>query len=356
MKSYLFLRGLRHVDHTVFCVENGQKTYWDPQFGRLMPYSSGQQVKRSVLDLLTEEIEDEQRAPITFNYELTIDKKDKKELKQKEPWSPCDPSYADQLIGGWMRAKSNSLTLKRRSPLSISALHPLHPTLAETRSESLTFDRSEDPEHHPVIVRNAKGDELSREAIDAFLASSERALPRRHWIPKDKVGPRATGLFVFDVAIDLRRLFKVATNQHDPELEPSRIEALREAGWREKDGHLICPKERRAAIIPALAHALVNWRVTSNQSRTYSPQTTLALAVSDNANRVANVIRADLNEDAPRDKPKADPVIDQNVNGVQFFIALAARGYISGVTGDANAMDYAEAYLREQMAAFDYDA
>lgn len=33
----------------MFCVEDGQKTYYDPQFGRNLPYSSGQQVKRSVL-------------------------------------------------------------------------------------------------------------------------------------------------------------------------------------------------------------------------------------------------------------------------------------------------------------------
>ena len=187
--------------------------------------------------------------------------------------------------------------------------------------------------------------------VNAFLKSNERSLPRRHWIPKDKVGPRAEGLFVFDVAIDLRRLFKVATNQHDPELEPQKIEALKEAGWVEKDGFLLASKPRRDEIIPALAHALVNWRVTSNQSRTYSPQTTLALAVSDNANRIANAIRADLREDVL----KADPVID-HVEGADLFIALTAQGYVQGVVGDANAMDEAEMALRDRLAAFDYNA
>lgn len=350
MKPYLYLRGLRQVDHTVFCVEDGQKLYWDPQFNKPMPYSSGQQVKRSILDMMVDVMPNEERAPITFTYELTAGKGGNQELSQKEPWNPCDPAYADQLIGGWMRAKSNSLTIKRRSPLSISALRPLHPTLAGTDSESLTFDRSENPEHHPVEVRNAAGEVLSMEEVNAFLQSNERSLPRRHWIPKDKVGPRAEGLFVFDVAIDLRRLFKVATNQHDPELEPQKIEALKEAGWIEKDGYLLAPKSRRDEIIPALAHALVNWRVTSNQSRTYSPQTTLALALSDNANRIGNAIRADLRED----EPKADPVID-HVNGVDLFIALAAKGYIQGIAGDALAMDEAETALRERLAAYDYD-
>ncbi len=96
--------------------------------------------------------------------------------------------------------------------------------------------------------------------------------------------------------------------------------------------------------------------MTSNQSRTYSPQTTLALALSDNANRLSNVIRADLRENTLAEKPKADPVIDQNVDGVDLFISLAAKGYVPGIVGDANAMDTAEQVLRDRLLAFDYDA
>jgi hypothetical protein len=47
MRNYLFIRGLRRADHTVFAVADSQKTYYEPQFGRELPYSSGQQVKRS---------------------------------------------------------------------------------------------------------------------------------------------------------------------------------------------------------------------------------------------------------------------------------------------------------------------
>ena len=47
--SFIYLRGLKHAAFTVFCVENGQKTYYDPQFNARVPYSSGQQVKRSIL-------------------------------------------------------------------------------------------------------------------------------------------------------------------------------------------------------------------------------------------------------------------------------------------------------------------
>lgn len=48
--SFIYLRGLKHAAFTVFCVENGQKFYYDPQFNVRVPFSSGQQVKRSVLE------------------------------------------------------------------------------------------------------------------------------------------------------------------------------------------------------------------------------------------------------------------------------------------------------------------
>lgn len=351
---YLYLRGLRQADHTVFCVSDGQKQYYDPQFNQPMPYSSGQQVKRSIMDALVNYL-NEARAPITFNYEITRDKKGSETLENREPWSPCDPRFADQLIGGWMRARPKVTTLKRRSPLSVSAMRPLHPLLSRISQENLTFDRSEQPEQHPVRVLTSAGVELGPEELDEWLRSNERTLPRRHWIPDNK---RTSGLFVFDIAVDLRRLFRVATNRHDPELDVEQVEILRSEGWREtSDGqYLICPKERRDEIISALAHALVNWRVTSNQSRTYSPQATLALAVSDNANRIVNAIRADLREDTAKDKPKAEPVIDQQIEGVDFFIALSAKGYVPGVIGDANAMDRAEEAIRDRLMAYDYDA
>lgn len=143
---FLYIRGLRCVDHTVFAVNDGQKFYIDPQFGRQQAYSSGQQVKRSIIEAL-----DLPFAAMTFNWE--IEKKENK-ASQKEPHSPCDPSYPDQLLGGYMKAESGSFTVKRRSPLSISAMRPLHPLLGgiEYPKENLTFDRTSHPEHHQVKV------------------------------------------------------------------------------------------------------------------------------------------------------------------------------------------------------------
>lgn len=349
--DYLFVRGLRQVEHTVFSVQDGQKTYYAPQFNRKVAYSSGQQVKRSILDAVSDAL-DERRAPVTFNKTLSANGN----LEDGEPWSPCDPQYADQLLGGWMRAESGGgNTVKRRSPLSISAMRPLHPLLAGLASESASYDRSDDPEQHSVRVVNSDGEEMSDEEVQEFLESNDRTLPRRKWIPEDQVGPRAHGLYVFDVAVDLDRLFTVSTNQHEPELSPEKIDELKEQGWTltENEEHLVCPEERRDEIIEALATGLTDWRVTSNQSRTYSPQPTLCLAISDDANRVTNAIRADLTEEGRGEE--AVPVID-TFEGVSVYTMPACKGHVTGVTASPDALDKAREDIVERLRRVKYIA
>lgn len=346
MKPYIYLRGLRTVEHTVFAVQEGQKKYYDPTFNRSVAYSSGQQVKRSILDKLSEDL-GEDRAPITFNYEVNS----KQELGNKEPWSPCDPTYADQLIGGWMRARPGVVTLKRRSPLSISAMRPLHPLLVSMdQPENLTFDRSDRPERHPVRVLNSAGEEMTTEQINTYLREKQRTLPRRHWIPDNA---RTTGLFVFDVAIDLNRLFSVSINQHEPELTENNLAALRDTGWIASINgeRLIASAERRKQLIPALAGSLVDWYITSNQARTYSPQTMLAVAISDNASRIAGAIRADLSEE---DLKRAIPIVEQ-IDGVSVYTSLTAQGYIRDAKGSVDAIDQAKNKLVELLSAYNYE-
>ena len=347
MNSFIYLRALKHAEHTVFCVQDGQKTYFDPQFNRVVAYSSGQQVKRSILETLTDEL-GVQMAPVTFNYNINA----KKELENKEPWSPCDPNYVDQLLGGWMRAAGEGQILKRRSPLSISAMRPIHPLLAGVDKENLTFDRSDRPDQHPVNVR--MGDKLlTEEEIEAYLQDNNRTLPRRNWIPENA---RTSGLFVYDIAIDLRTLFCVSTNQHEPEISKERIEELKSKGWKMSKNVfgecLVLPKEEREKIIPALAKALINWRITSNQARTFSLMETLAVAISDNANTLAAAIRAKLVDDG--EKPKAKPIVDETA-GADLFVTLPCSSYIVTENESADALQKAETKLIEMMTAFDYE-
>ena len=251
-----------------------------------------------------------------------------------------------------MRAQKDTTPVKRRSPLSISAMRALHPLLSAVTKENLTFDRSSNPDIHPVKVWQ-DGKELSEKEIEKFLKAHNRSLTRRNFIQDNA---RASGLFVYDIAIDLRTLFSVSLNKHEREITDDIEKALRDNGWKESKNvfgkSLVCPPERRAKIIKALAHGLVNWRITSNQSRTFSLMEILALAISDNANRIASAIRAKLAEESAT--PRAIPIIDDSV-GADLFIALPCDGYIQGVHGTAAALEEAEKRIVQLLSDFDYE-
>jgi len=194
---------------------------------------------------------------------------------------------------------------------------------------------------------------LTEEEIQTFLTTNNRTLPRRNWIPDNR---RAQGLFVYDVAIDLRTLFSVSTNQHEAELTKEKIEELKSKGWIESENTfgkcLLMPKTSRDKAIPALASALINWRITSNQARTFSLMETLAVAISDNANTIAGAIRAKLIEDG--DKPKAKPIIDETA-GAEVFVTLPCSNYVVTVNESADALNKAEQKLIDLMIAFEYE-
>lgn len=348
--SFIYLRGLKHAAFTVFCVENGQKFYYDPQFNVRVPFSSGQQVKRSVLEKLND-ILGVQPSPTEFYFD--VDKKGA--LKEGEVLSSCDPHYVDQLLGGWMRTPKGGKekAVKRRSPLSISAMTPLHPLLSGLPKENISFDRSDRPNAHKVVVRDANGNVLTDEQVCDFLDGNDRSLYRK-WIPDNN---RATGLFVYDVAIDLRRLFCVSTNQFEPEITADMVESLKADGWKVVNTAfgecLLMPKEQREQLIPAIADALLDWQITSNQARTFSLMETLAVAVSDNANTLAAAIRAKLIDDN-ESKPKARPIIDENA-GAKTFIARPCANYIVTETESADALVRARQELIDRMMAFDYE-
>lgn len=348
--SFIYLRGLKHAAFTVFCVENGQKFYYDPQFNVRVPFSSGQQVKRSVLEKLND-ILGAQPSPTEFYFD--VDKKGA--LKEGEVLSSCDPHYVDQLLGGWMRTPKGGKekAVKRRSPLSISAMTPLHPLLSGLPKENISFDRSDRPNAHKVVVRDANGNVLTDEQVCNILDGNDRCLYRK-WIQDNN---RATGLFVYDVAIDLRRLFCVSTNQFEPEIMADMVESLKTDGWKVVNTAfgecLLMPKEQREQLIPAIADALLDWQITSNQARTFSLMETLAVAVSDNANTLAAAIRAKLIDDN-ESKPKARPIIDENA-GAKTFIALPCANYIVTETESADALVRARQELIDRMMAFDYE-
>lgn len=346
--STIYIRTLKRAEHTVFCVADGQKTYYDPQFNKAVPYSSGQQIKRSLIDCLSKVL-NEIPSPTTFLFDVNK----KGEMKEGEVFATCDPNYADQLFGGWMKAAKGGKdrTIKRRSPLSISSMRGLHPLLAGIDRENISFDRSDRP-NNEVIIRNEKGEELNDEQVTDLLQGKDRSLSRK-WIPNNS---RAVGLFVQDIAIDLRRLFCVLLNKLEPEITEETEAKLREAGWEETKTVfgtcMLAPKEIREKLIPALAHAIINWTITSNQSRTFSLMETLAVSISDNANKIAGSIRAKLKEEEDN---KAEPIIEEEMKDVESFVTLSAGGYIRTKKESVDALDKAKQALIDKMLAFDYE-
>lgn len=329
-------------------VTKGQKYYYDSQFNRWIPFSSGQQVKRSIIDSISEHL-NVIPSPTTFLFDVTK----QKELKEGEVYATCDPSYPDQLFGGWMKAAKGGKerTLKRRSPLSISAMRGLHPLLAGLDNDNASFDRSDRP-NNIVIVRDEQGNELSEGEIVQFLEGKDRSLSRK-WIPNQS---RASGLFVSDIAIDLRRLFCVSLNTFEPEMSDETIEKLKNEGWVESQNVfgpcLVAPENLRKEWAKALSKAIINWRITSNQSRTFSLMDTLAISISDNANLIAGSIRAKLSEE---DSGKAQPIIEEKMDGVETFVALQASGYIPTTSESANAIENAEKEIYNRIMAFDFE-
>lgn len=344
----IYIRTLKRAEHTVFCVADGQKYYYDSQFNRRIPFSSGQQVKRSLIDSLCEAI-NQTPSPTTFLFDINK----QKELKEGEVYGTCDPTYADQLMGGWMKASKGGTerTLKRRSPLSISAMRALHPALAGMEKEAGSFDRSE-RSNNVVIVRDEKGNQLTDEEIVTLIEGKDRSLSRK-WL---NASDRVAGLFVMDIAIDLRRLFCVSTNSFEPEMSDSTIEKLKSEGWIESKNVfgpcLVAPGNLREQWLKGLAKAIVDWRITSNQSRTFSLMDTLAIAISDNANLIAGSIRAKLSEE---DSKKADPIIDESLKNVNTYITLQAGGFVQTKGETADALEQAEQKLIDLMMAYNYE-
>ena len=346
----IYVRALKKAEHTVFCVADGQKFYYDPMLGIKQPFSSGQQVKRSIMECFCECL-DIPLSPTTFLFDVSKDKK----IEEGEVYGTCDPSYPDQLIGGWMRANNKESkagrSLKRRSPLSISAMRPLHPKLANMSSENITFDRSH-RSNSKVIVRGENGKQLSEKEIDVLLAGKDQSLHRK-WIPENK---RANGFFVVDFAIDLRRLFSVSINPFAPEMALETIANLRKKGWKETTNVfgpcLVAPKLLRQQWIPALAKAIFDWRITSNQATTFSLMETLAVTISTNAHLIAASIRTKRSQDDP---DKVEPIIEEGLKGVETFITLNAQGHILTRGEKANAMELAEKKLVQLMSGYAYE-
>lgn len=353
-RHYLYIRGLKKVNFTVFCVDDKQKVYYDKLTNTYNAYSSGQQVKRCIMESFLENL-DLPHAPLTFDFEV-----DKTKLQQKEVTQPCDPTYPDQLIGGWMSTpakgvSADSNSYKHRSPLSISPMIPLHPFLSGLNEESIiTFDRSES-NVEKIRVREKVSNEnynfLDEDQIKEFMAKNNATISKRKLAGGAE--KRANGLYSFDLAIDLRKLFRVSLAINDKEMSDETIEKLIDVGWIEKETNtgkvLQLPEQFHEDYAESIADAIINWQITSNQSRTYDAMPVVAIAVSTNANEIPNAIMGEVVEG----ERKANLVIDDEYPNTNVFAMPLLRSFSpNGVETSKTALEDAKNEIRDKILEY----
>lgn len=339
--DFLIVRLLKKVEFSVFCVDKDQKSYYDKQFNVKLPYSSGQQVKRCFVEEALRVL-NQTHAPLVLNYET-----DKDKLMQKEVIQPCDPTYTEQLLRGWMSMPSNKGGKKtnddgetkdakdtsgytRRSPFSISAMTALHPLLTSLVHENnMTFDRT-NTINDELIVRDKKHNKLSIDEVATFLDKCNiNSISKRNFIDgKDRVN----GFFKTDIIIDLRRLFRVPLLLNNSELSQETIDKMRNAGWVDfVDGSgmkwLELPKKFHVEYATAIAWALLNWRITSNQSRTNDLMPLVSVAISSRADEIPNTIRGEINE--VDGKLRGRLVVDNNYPNTKIYSTNLVKSFLT---------------------------
>jgi hypothetical protein len=238
---------------------------------------------------------------------------------------------------------------KRRSPLSISAMTPLHPNLTSYYEETVTHDRSQEY-NDEMILRKGNNEEWKDNEIEEFLQEKNKTISKNKWIGYET---RANGLFSVDIAIDLEKLFTIPIVSFDRQISKKTEDKLREDGWEsvtiKNIEHLQLPSEKIYAYADAIAESLINWLIKSNQSRTYSPMPVISTAISNISYKPSYAIKADtirINGSA-----SAKPVIDEEIEGVSLYTTPIASEYFFNdeVTINSNAIENAKKDIEKRI-------
>jgi len=352
MENFIHIRGLKFVEHTVFCVsENGQKTFFDPIHQKTCALSSGQQVKRSIMTAVASEIR--QSMPVvTFTKKVTINKEGNKTIGEGHIIIEPDIKNSYHLMGGFWKSVVNEKgdPLSRRSPLKISGMTPIHPLLATVYKENISYNRK-NTENTFVKFIYDDNQEVPKEELDEILKEVGKKMTDYSPTQFIRDQKRTSGLFKFDIEIDLRKLFTINLSETDPEIYPEDIEHLKENGWKEIQYDfgkaLVAPKEIRDKIGRAVAKGIMKWKIDTNQSTTYSPMETMAMIISNDASHITSAIRGELIDD-----DKAKLIVDDSIEKVFCSDSLKA---IIAYHKKSNDIKDAENYIFEKIMEFDFE-
>ena len=346
--NYLYIKVLKVLANAVICVgQKGQKVYYCPISNQKYAYGSGQQVKRCAMERLMSNIEEE-FSPVTYRFKKNKEGKLSEDIVKVS----CNPSNSDQLLAGYMLAekedkKTGEGTVKRRSPFSFSPLKPL-PFLANTYNEVLVRD-DRDRNNNIIEIKDASGNLLDQEEVMQILGQNDTNKTFSKFTDPDN-NVRMNGLYEANIAINLDRLFKVKLAQQDREVTLSTIEELKSEGWEVVNSPqgvcLEAPAQYKEKVIAGIADAIINFRVTSNQSSNFDTMKTLAVSVSDDASKIDRGIRSKLIEER-----KAKLVINTEVDGLTTYVSELASAYIVVENEDFDAMNKAMADITNRIEA-----
>jgi hypothetical protein len=353
------IRVTRYISPTTLCVGGeGQKTYFTKSIGskgHFVGYSSGAQIKRYIIDTAINRMPNplEEKGPYTFGYKLSGEK-----TEEDVVYKPCNPMYAEDLLGGWMKTESSDdkktkktkkekkqsepaeesedvdkKTIARRSPGSISALTSLHELLAGTFTDSVVVNKED---RKNIFIIEGK----TPEEVESIKNVNTRIRPFHY---KKNSTIRMHGIYCFDVVINLDRLFVIEYS----EVQPDILKKLSESSqWKLNDKEktiTLIDKKRRSDIIKALAYGIIYWQPLTNQSSAYSNSPVLSVAVTDNASEIV---------------PSVLPIMgDGFIEKLEFnipkngklFIAPTMASHQSKVEVDKDALANAEKYIIEQL-------
>lgn len=358
--NFLYIRVIKELIHTVLVVGqrdktrngfNGQKKYYDNFFKKWVGFAGGSTVKRHIVERFMGLV-GEQLSPVIFQLKKV---KGEDELREDIVINTCNPLNMDQHLRGYMLTTKDQDTtnVKRRSPLSISALTPVHPLLASCYGEMGVVDRS-NVKGNKITIIGENGKQLESEEVKRLLGTKNGSKLANHRKLIDSNG-RMSGIYEMTMAINLDRLFSVELNEIDSEVTPEVESQLRENGWKEehKNGfnYLVAPKEYQDKIVKNLADAIINFRVFSNQSSTFSAMPVLAVSVTKEASKLHKGIVARITKGSDTDANSQSVALQINeVDGLQNFISSQMAKYVltdkDDVMAEENAVELITDMLR----------
>lgn len=317
-KRFIYFKGVRNVECGKICVADGQKTYYDPIGNVSVPYGSASQTKRQIMEKACSDME-----LSVVNYEYTVDKNGVP--KQAQSITQNNPIFVDLLLGGYMTTKnkedeSKNETLKRTSPLNISAFVPTSSKLV-TLSRKLMGTSSKDDKRTNVVLKFNNNQVIDGEEAKQWLDDNNRK--KTTFTFYDEM---FSGLFKYEVAIDKETLFSVSINGYEKEISDATKEQMIAEGWELGTNSygdcLIAPKAVREIVAKKLARAIVEWEHNSNQSTHYSMATTTICSVSYSPRQCANSIYVTTDDD---NKSRLVADIDYNEN---IFVEKSAKNLV----------------------------